>query len=68
MWPCGLVYAIVLARMWTRGLVRPLFVAKTTWFGIPNFCDVEEEWVELGVEDHEVRDGKSMNDELSGVN
>ena len=55
-----MVYAIILARVWTRGIVRLLFVAKTTWFGIPNFCDVEEEWMELGVEDHEVRDGKNV--------
>ena len=51
---------IVLARMWTHGLVCPLFVAKTTWFGIPDFCDAEEESVEHGVEDHEVRDGKNV--------
>ena len=55
-----MVYAIILARVWTRGIVRLLFVAKTTWFGIPNFCDVEEEWMELGVEDHEVRDDKNV--------
>ena len=29
-------------RMRTRGLVRPLFVGKTTWFSIPGFCNVEE--------------------------
>ena len=46
--------------MWTLGLVRPLFVVKTTWFGIPDFYDAEEEWVEHGVEDHEVRDGKDI--------
>ena len=39
----------------TCGLVRPLFVVKTTWFGIPDFCDAEEEWVGYGVKDHEVR-------------
>ena len=47
-------------RMWTRGLVRPLFVAQTTWFGIPDFCNTEEEWVRHGVEDHEVRDGNGL--------
>ena len=36
-------------RMQTRGLVRPLFVAQTTWFGIPDFCDSEGEWVGHGV-------------------
>ena len=60
MWPCGLVYVIVLVRMWTRGLVRPLFVAKTTLFGIPDFCDAEEEWIKHGAEDHEVRGGKDV--------
>ena len=40
--------------MWTRGVVRPLFMTKTTWFGIPNFCNAEEEWVGHGVKHHEV--------------
>ena len=48
------------AGMRTRGLVRPLFVAKTTWFGTPDFCNAEEEWVEHGVKDHEVRDGNDV--------
>ena len=30
------------ARMQTRGLVRPLFVAKATWFGIPDFCNAKK--------------------------
>ena len=30
-------YSCFGARMQTRSLVRPLFVAKSTWFGIPNF-------------------------------
>ena len=47
-------------RMWTRGLVRPLFVAQTTWFGIPNFCSAEGERVGHRVEDHEVRDGNGV--------
>ena len=38
----------------TRGLVRQLFLAKTTWFSIPDVCNVEEEWVGHGVNDHEV--------------
>ena len=42
------------AGMRTRGLVRPLFMTKTTWFGIPNFCSAEEEWVGHGVKHHEV--------------
>ena len=49
-------YSCLDARMWTHGLVRPLFVAKTTWFGIPNFCNGKQEWVRHSVEDHEVRD------------
>ena len=39
------------ARMRTRGLVLLLFVAQTTWFGIPNFCNAKGEWVEHGIED-----------------
>ena len=35
------------AGMRTRGLVRPPFMAKTTWFGIPDFCNVEEEWWDM---------------------
>ena len=42
--------------MRTRGLVRPLCVAKTTWFGTPDFCNAEEEWVGHGVKDHEAHD------------
>ena len=41
-------------------LVRPLFVAQTTWFGIPDFCNVEGEWVGHGVKGHEVRDGNGV--------
>ena len=48
------------AGMWTRGLVRPIFVVKTTWFGIPDFSNAEEEWVGHGVEDQEVRDGNDV--------
>ena len=48
------------ARMRTRGLVHPLFVAKTTWFDIPNFYNVEEESVGHDVKDHEVRDGNDV--------
>ena len=43
-----------------RGLVCPLFVAKARWFGIPDFCNVEEKWVQNGVVDHEVRDGNGV--------
>ena len=43
-----------------RGLVSPLFVAKTTWFGILDFCNAEEEWVRHGVNDHEVHNGNNV--------
>ena len=32
-------------RMRTLGLVRPLFVTQSTWFGILDFLNVEGEWV-----------------------
>ena len=34
--------------------MRPLFVAQTTWFWIPDFCNTELEWVGHGVDDHEL--------------
>ena len=43
-----------------RGLVCPLFVAKTTWFGILNFCKAEEEWVGHDVNEHEVRNSYNV--------
>ena len=49
-------YSCLGARMWTRGLVRPWFVAKTRWFRIPDFCNTEEECVGHGVKYHKVRD------------
>ena len=48
------------AGMPTRALVRPLFVAKTTWFGIPDFCNAEEEWEGHGVKYHEVCNGNDV--------
>ena len=44
----------------TCGLVRPLFLAKTTWFGKPDFCNTEEEWARNGVEDHEASDDNDV--------
>ena len=41
------------SRMQARGLVHPLFVAQTTWFGIPNICNAKGEWAEHGIKDHE---------------
>ena len=41
-------------------LVCPLFGAQTTWFGIPDFRNAKGEWVEHGVEDHEIRDSNNV--------
>ena len=41
--------------MLARGLVYPLFVAQTTWFGMPDVCSAKGEWVEHGIEGHEVK-------------
>ena len=46
------------ARMWTRGLVDPLFVGQTTW--IPNFCIKKEKLLGHDVEDHDVCDGNDV--------
>ena len=40
--------------MLTRGFVYPLFVAQTMWFGMCDVCSVKGEWVEHGIEGHEV--------------
>ena len=53
-------YSSLGARMQAHGLVRPLFVAKTTRFGIPDLCNREEKWVEHGIEVHEVCDGNDV--------
>ena len=45
------------ARMWAYGLVYPLFVARTTWFGMPDVCSAKGELLEYGVECHEIHDG-----------
>ena len=37
------------ARMQEYGLVNSLFVAQTTWFGIPNVFNTKQEWVEHGI-------------------
>ena len=47
-------------RMRTRGLVRPLFVAQSTWFEMPDFCNAEGECVGHCVEDQEVHDGNDV--------
>ena len=43
-----------------RWFSTSLFVAKMTWFGIPNFCNAEEEWVRHGVKDHKVHDSNDV--------
>ena len=48
------------ATMWTRCLVRLLFVARTAWLRISDFCNVRGEWVGHGVEDHGVRDSHDI--------
>ena len=46
--------------MQAPGLVYPLFVAQTTWFGMPDVCNAKGEWVEHGIKSHEVRDSKNI--------
>ena len=58
--PCGLVHIVVLARECQHVVSYVHCLAKTTWFGIPDFCNVEEEWMEHGVNDHEVRNGNDI--------
>ena len=48
------------AKMWTRGLVHPLFMAQTMQFVMPDFCNTEGKWVGHGVKDHEVSDGNDV--------
>ena len=48
------------ARMWTRGLVCPLFLGQTIWFGTPNFCNGKGELVGHGFEDHDVHDSNDV--------
>ena len=45
------------SRMWSRGLVYPLSVARTTWICMPDVCNAKGEWVEHGVECHEISNG-----------
>ena len=43
-----------------HGLVYPLFVARTTWFGLPDVCSTKGEWEGHGVECDEIRDGINL--------
>ena len=47
-------------RMRARGLLYPLLVARTTRFGIPAVCSRKGEWVEHGVQCHEIHGGIIM--------
>ena len=38
------------------GLVYPLFVARTTWFGMLDVCSVKGKLLEYGVECREMHD------------
>ena len=44
------------ARTQAHGLVYPLFVARTTWFCLPDVCSAKGDYARLGVECHEIRD------------
>ena len=46
--------------MRARGLVYLLFVAQTTWFGMPDVCIAKGKWVKHGIEVHEIRDGNNV--------
>ena len=48
------------ARMQERGLAYPLFAVRTTWFGMLDIFSAKGEWVEHGIEVHEVRDGNNV--------
>ena len=43
-----------------RGLVYPQFVGQTIWFGVLNVCSAKGEWVEHGIEHHEVRNNNNV--------
>ena len=47
-------------RMLARGLLYPLFVAQTMWFGMPNVCSAKGKWVEHGIKGHEVHDSSNV--------
>ena len=47
------------AKMQAHGLVHPLFVAQTTWFGMP-VCSMREEWVEHSIKGHEVHNSNKV--------
>ena len=42
------------------GLLYPLFVAQTMWFGTPDVCSAKGEWVEHGIKGHEVHDSSNV--------
>ena len=46
--------------MRARGLVHPLFVAQTMRFAMHDVCSAKGEWVEHGIEAHEMRDSNNL--------
>ena len=48
------------ARKRARGLLYPLFVARTTWFGLPDVWSAKGEWAAHCVECHQIRDGINL--------
>ena len=48
------------ARMRSHGLVRPLFLVQTWWFGIPDVCNAKGECLEHGIDELEVPDDKDV--------
>ena len=47
-------------RMQAPCLVYPLFIAQTTWFGMPDVCSTKGEWFEHSLKGHEIRDGNNI--------
>ena len=47
-------------RMRAHGLIYPLFVSQEMWFGMLYVCSAKGEWVEHGIEEHEVRDDNNL--------
>ena len=44
---CFCTFSALGSRMQARGLVNPLFVSQTTWFGIPDVCNTKGEWADM---------------------
>ena len=48
------------ARRQAGGLVYPVFVARATWFGLPDVCSAKRDQVGLRVECQEIHDGVNI--------